>query len=514
MSRELLRRKINTQLKGSSSFTATNMFSDDKLRLIFLDLLNLISSSGEPVTITSDYTITDENKGNVLLVDTTSGIVNIDLPIPSSLSESFLDIHIIHIAGENNINVRVDNSIDFNNYCFADGAEGLAYGTMFLPYPTSGSNKYFVLNSQNKGYSLSTTNTSTAWNITDKVNPNEGIPFTNVGIDVTLTSDFANRVILVDLGNVPTQDLEITFPDLDSGTGVAIFNTTVILVNAGGSTHNLVLKFPDTAILDDSFTPTEGVVTTGGYHTVSIPYTTLNRGYTFVGMGKNALPSGVSWGITDRFGYAIGGADNLGNHIATQNLDLGGFAITNLTTVDGRDVSADGSTLDALAVDSHTHANKATLDLIDQDVSIGAAPVLDATNMTNLPAADNLGNHTATTDLDLAGNDIINVGNITPLVGTSVALTGGALVALVLDNPLGVYYGTHAAPATSGAISISSSVGASYFAEILYQNASVPTITGITDQDVTTNWDATNINVIVVYEHGDGTYIAKHAGTR
>lgn len=34
------------------------------------------------------------------------------------------------------------------------------------------------------------------------------------------------------------------------------------------------------------------------------------------------------------------GGDNLGNHTATQNLDMGGFAVTNVGTVDGVDVSA------------------------------------------------------------------------------------------------------------------------------------------------------------------------------
>lgn len=34
----------------------------------------------------------------------------------------------------------------------------------------------------------------------------------------------------------------------------------------------------------------------------------------------------------------------------------------------------------------HTHANQAQLDLIDQDLSNGAAPILDASNMTNIPS--------------------------------------------------------------------------------------------------------------------------------
>lgn len=46
-------------------------------------------------------------------------------------------------------------------------------------------------------------------------------------------------------------------------------------------------------------------------------------------------------------GAAGGGADNLGNHTASQNLDMSTFAIINVGNVDGRDVSVDGATLDA-----------------------------------------------------------------------------------------------------------------------------------------------------------------------
>lgn len=41
-----------------------------------------------------------------------------------------------------------------------------------------------------------------------------------------------------------------------------------------------------------------------------------------------------------------GGADNLGNHTATQDLDMGSNDITNVGNVDGRDVSTDGTNLD------------------------------------------------------------------------------------------------------------------------------------------------------------------------
>jgi hypothetical protein len=46
-----------------------------------------------------------------------------------------------------------------------------------------------------------------------------------------------------------------------------------------------------------------------------------------------------------------GGGDNLGDHTATQDLDLDGNDILNPGSIDGRDVSADGATLDGHSSD-------------------------------------------------------------------------------------------------------------------------------------------------------------------
>jgi len=51
-----------------------------------------------------------------------------------------------------------------------------------------------------------------------------------------------------------------------------------------------------------------------------------------------------------------------GSRAMTGNLDMGAFAITNVGNVDGRDVSADGSTLDTHVADSSIHFTEASID--------------------------------------------------------------------------------------------------------------------------------------------------------
>ncbi|MEO0726551.1 MAG: hypothetical protein AAFZ63_18550, partial [Bacteroidota bacterium] len=80
--------------------------------------------------------------------------------------------------------------------------------------------------------------------------------------------------------------------------------------------------------------------------------------------------------------------DNLGNHNATQNLNLAGNSVTNGGTINAANFVGDGSAL------------------------------------TNVPT-DNLGNHTATQNLNLANNNITNAGtvNAANFVGDGSALT-------------------------------------------------------------------------------------------
>jgi hypothetical protein len=78
---------------------------------------------------------------------------------------------------------------------------------------------------------------------------------------------------------------------------------------------------------------------------------------------------------------AVAGGDDLGNHTATQNLNMGTYAITNVGNVDGRDVSADGSKLDGI---------EAGADVTDTANVTAAGALMDSevTNLAQVKAFD------------------------------------------------------------------------------------------------------------------------------
>jgi len=80
---------------------------------------------------------------------------------------------------------------------------------------------------------------------------------------------------------------------------------------------------------------------------------------------------------------AIAGGDDLGNHTATQDLDMGTNAITNVGNVDGVDVSALNSTV------STNTSNLATLTAATSSYSTatGVENNADVTDTANVTAA-------------------------------------------------------------------------------------------------------------------------------
>ena len=145
------------------------------------------------------------------------------------------------------------------------------------------------------------------------------------------------------------------------------------------------------------------------------------------------------------------GADNLGNHTATTNLQMGGFQITGtgaltmssatLTNTAGAGLMVSSSAYLAVSggmVGIGTTAPGAALEVAGQ-VKItgggaGAGKVLtsDADGMAAWQApgagADNLGNHTATTNLQMGGFQITGTGALTMSSATLTNTEGAGLI--------------------------------------------------------------------------------------
>ena len=155
-------------------------------------------------------------------------------------------------------------------------------------------------------------------------------------------------------------------------------------------------------------------------------------------------------------------------------------------TVDGRDIATDGTKLDTIATNADvTDSTSVTaagalmdseltsiadVKALNQSLVSGAAPVLDATNFTNLPAS-----------------------------GSPTQDTTAATSVLVMDNSSGNYYtGTSGAAKTLTTYTTSTnSLGG--FAQVLINTTSQPTVTGGTLITGATWEISTNMYMIVTY---------------
>lgn len=124
------------------------------------------------------------------------------------------------------------------------------------------------------------------------------------------------------------------------------------------------------------------------------------------------------------------GSDNLGNHIATQFLDIGDFGVTftpssNVTRWNWNNATNSNSfnggwsngtfTYWGFAGTGTTNAGIFGLDYVDDRWEIANSPILTESNASSFGiggGSDNLGDHEATQDLDIASNNILNAVSI------------------------------------------------------------------------------------------------------
>ncbi len=142
----------------------------------------------------------------------------------------------------------------------------------------------------------------------------------------------------------------------------------------------------------------------------------INSSYTF----PDSAGTGGQMLMTDGLGnvsWVDAPADNLGNHTATQALDMANYDINNAGTIHASAIVGDGSALTNVPGDDlGNHTATQALDMSNYDIGnagtvLASAFVGDGSSLTNVPG-DDLGDHTATQTLNMAGHSIDNADTI------------------------------------------------------------------------------------------------------
>ena len=300
-------------------------------------------------------------------------------------------------------------------------------------------------------------------------------PFTAAGISGSFTSVSASLA-----ADIPTNNNQLT-----NGAGYTTNTGTVTSVGGTGTVSGLSLSGTVTtsgnltlggtiSISSTNITDVDAFSQTGTYASLRAQGTTAGD----VGLGNVTNESKATMFTSPTFtgtvaipGFsdvsaslaaAVAGGDNLGNHTASLDLDMGGNAITNVSNVDGRDVSADGSKLDGIEagadvtdtanvtaagalMDSEVDADIKTLSLpANTTISTFGASLIDDTTATAARSTLGLGSMATQTstdyvsingdtlqgDLDLGTYNITNIGELraTTVSGSTFVSDGVTVV--------------------------------------------------------------------------------------
>ena len=194
--------------------------------------------------------------------------------------------------------------------------------------------------------------------------------------------------------------------------------------------------------VNNGLTPNGGFIQLGGALTkASVLTTTSSNTLSIQGLqvgaaSDNVLVSDVNGVLKFVPRASFTGADNLGNHTATTDLAMSGKNINNAANVTA------AGTVTGANVTASTKATVQTAQITKGSDGVspaaGAIAVAADTNgnvkwvpASSIGAGDNLGNHTATTDLAMSGKNINNAANVTAtgtVAGASVTASTKATV--------------------------------------------------------------------------------------
>lgn len=246
------------------------------------------------------------------------------------------------------------------------------------------------------------------------------------------------------LGNhTASQNLEMSNFSITNASGITSFSSTTRVVNFNPTTSGTWNVSVGSGRLNfkEETTSTLGLsLHKSGQVQITQPLTNLNAAQVLV------FDSGTSQMYIRPLSGISGASDNLGNHKATQHLNMAGFSVTGVNSFIGTSNIVDNTTykdnlgsfewfVDVDGSDSLTFTNFNTTEIpltLNPNGSIKiATPSVNADNgiylllhnqsdgliyrrtISSISGADNLGNHKATQNLNMSGWGISNVGGIT-----------------------------------------------------------------------------------------------------